>query len=692
MKKMLYLWLLISHWTVYAQTKKSDSIPTKELEEVVIQAVRSEAFYPVTSKIVSQTEIEKVYFGQDAATVIEQTTPSLVLYSDAGTRFGNYNLFRLRGIDQTRINMTLNGVPLNDMIDQGVFFSNFSDFANSIRSFEVQRGVGTSTNGTASYGGSVNFQSVKLTDPEPSYELNLVGGSFDTYRAAAEIKTGLMKNNTAFYGRYSRTLSGGFKNHSSSDAQSFFFSGGYFGNNDVLKITAFAGKTENDQSYLPVPISVINEDEKTNLNNDNDTDDFEQEMIQIQYSRAFNNKTSINTTLYYGGSRGFFPFSLNDTSQLVFGLRNNHFGLIGDIAYNMGDLSFTGGMHAYTFLRKNEEWVAPNSSNPYYDDNSTKNELSLFAKANYKLGKLNIFSDLQLRLVSLEFDARALEDLTGNQTKTRDFAFFNPKIGFGYQLTNNSSIYASYGRASREPARTDFLGQDASSISAANVNQVVNESLVREERVNDYEAGYKYTSDKLHIKGNFFHMDFKDEIAPVGEFIADAFIQLKKNIPESFRQGVELEIEYKPINKLSVNNNITYLNTNVSSFFDERTDQTFDDVRHIFAPTWNTYHSITYNLNKQLTINFSGRYNSESFLELSNRNDLVLPSYFIMDSRINYQLSEKYQISLMLNNIFDERYFTNGAPVDLDFDGVNDEPAYNIQSPRSFFLQFKMTL
>jgi iron complex outermembrane receptor protein len=248
MKRRLLVFAVLGWSTQVALAQNAeDSLRVEQLEEVTISAVRAAEDAPVAQVTVNRKTIERQFFGQDGAFLLENLSPSLVSYSESGTGLSNYGQMRLRGIDQTRINITLNGVPLNDMIDQGVFFSNFVDFGNSVESVQIQRGVGTSSNGVSSYAGSINFESISLANAKPSAELQFTGGSFNTLRASAEVSTGLQENRTAFYARVSRIQSDGYRYNTSTAANSLFFSGAYFGKKHAFKFTGFAGQSQNER-------------------------------------------------------------------------------------------------------------------------------------------------------------------------------------------------------------------------------------------------------------------------------------------------------------------------------------------------------------------------------------------------------------------------------------------------------------
>ena len=658
---------------------------SRSLEEVVINAIRADQRAPIAQKTITRQDIEELYVGQDALFVLEQKTPSILAYSESGTRLTNYGQMRLRGIDQTRINITLNGVPLNDMIDQGVFFSNFTDFGNSIESVQVQRGVGTSTNGTASYAGSINFESVNLQDSVASAEVQLLGGSFGTLRASGEVKTGLLNDKFSFYTRFTRTSSDGYRYHSGTESYSFFFSGGYFGEKDMLKLTGFTGRTQNDLAYLPVALPDIEVDPRTNYVSENDTDDFGQHLVQLEYTRFLGANTSWVSSAYYGGAGGDFPAGFPDAEgnfmQINYPLYNDHYGIMSYLNHvsDNGQWDINGGLHAYTFQRENVEAIIPNSANPYYQDNSQKDELSLFAKASYELGDLTLFGDLQFRTVQLNLDPD--ETFLGQSADipTRSWTFLNPKVGLTYEVNSLTSLYASFGRSGREPTRFDILG--STQINTFNLASVQDLGQVQAEYVNDFEGGVRFNNGKLSGQANLFYMQFENEIAPIGQAIPEGFVQLRENVPSSFRRGVEVDWNYRPFAQLTFSGDVTYMQSEIEEYAPEGSDEVFNNVQPIISPEWMTNATAEYRPLDWLTLALSSRYVSESFLEPTNQEGLILPSYFLLDSRATIFFG-KHSLSLQLNNLLDEQYYSFGQPVAYEGQTV---PGYFVQPPRNFY-------
>jgi iron complex outermembrane receptor protein len=681
------------------------SIPlssVNRLDEVVIRAVRGSALRPATRDIISRKQIEKVYLGQDAIYVIDNLSPSIISYTESGTNVTNYGLMRMRGIDQSRINITLDGTPLNDMIDQGVFFSNFTDFSNSIESIQVERGVGTSTNGTASYAGSIDFQSVDLASREAGAELQFTAGSFGTFRGSLELTSGMLAEKFNFYTRFTKTHTDGYRHHSGTDSYSFFFSGGYFGDKDIITLKGFTGKTQNGLAYMPVALSDIQQDPKTNYVNENDIDDFGQDFLQLQYTRSLSDLSSLATTFYYGAAGGDFPagFYVSDsiyssdspegyylTERLVqinYPLYNDHFGFITYFNHHTLNqkLDLNAGVHAYTFQRQNFESVIPDNANPYYDERSWKNELSVFVKVHYRLNRLSFFADLQFRTLKLEInpDETLLPD---EPNVVKNWTFVNPKLGLTYSLDEEKNLFLFYGYSGREPTKIDILG--GFQLNPSNLENVLSDD-VKPEYVHDIEGGFRMENNRFKGQINAFYMNFRNEIAPIGKYVPEGFIQLRKNIPSSYRTGIELIWNWNFISSFDFNGNATLMESQIKEYAPEEDPEVYYDVTQPFSPNFMAHGALVYRFRKLFDIEISGTYMGESYLEPTNQSDLILPSYFVANMRFGINFYKENRLELFFNNIFDKQYFNYGAPVDPNYDG-NIQPGYFVQPPRNLFLQ-----
>jgi len=655
-------------------------------EAVTISAVRADSEDPVSQVTRGIREIEREFQGQDAAFLLEDLSPSIVTFSEGGTGFSNYAGFRLRGIDQTRVNMTLNGVPLNDMIDQGVFFSNFTDFGNSIQSVQIQRGVGTSTNGTSSYAGSINFESISVFDTVPSAQVQLTGGSFNTLRASAEIQTGRMENDLAFYGRFAGIQSDGYRYNSGTDSRSFFFSGAYFAEKHSVKFTGFYGRSENGLAYLPVAIEDIREDPRTNYISPNDVDDFGQWMAQLQHNFQINSRLSLVNTVYYGGAGGDFPAGFENEegsfSQINYPLYNDHLGVMSQINWRSADnaTEINAGLHGYSFLRDNLEQNVPNYSDPYYQDQSRKDELAGFAKIKKRFGDFTLFGDVQLRGVRLALEPD--ESFLGMDVtlSDREWLFLNPRLGFSYSINERYDLYASLGRTGREPTRFDILG--STQINASNIDILRQENSVEAEYVNDLELGAKFKGKNFAVNVNYFYMQFENEIAPIGVYIPEGFVQVYENQAASFRTGIELDYSWFLMPSLRLFGHATWMESEISRYEPENADIVYEDITPILSPEWNVQANLEYEILDELFVYVSGRYLSDAFLELTNDPELTIPESFVTDLGVRYTFWKDHEIKVDLNNVFDELYFTNGAPVETS-EGFS--PGYFVQPPRHVF-------
>jgi iron complex outermembrane receptor protein len=665
--------------------------PSIDLEEIVIQGVRAEDSDPVAETTVQQDELEQVYNGEQPTFYLEDLTPAIFSYSESGTKVANYGSMRLRGISQERINMTLNGVPLNDMIDHGVFFSNFTDISDSFESVQVQRGVGTSSNGVASYAGSINFETINIEDRDQGGQLELGMGSFDTYRMNASLSSGIINDKWSFYGSYSRILSDGFRDHTGTNAHSLFFSGGYFGENDMIKINAFDAGSKNGLGYSAVAESDLKQDPRTNYLNENDKDDFGQRLVQLQHTHIFSDKFSTTTSLYYGGSGGDYLYTYPDTdstlAQINYPLYNDRYGAIVNGFWDSGSWEISSGVHGYLFDRVNEESMAPNFENPYYKETSDKKEFSWFAKAEWTYNDLKLFADLQVRTLSLSINPDySYIGIAPEGSIDKSWTFLNPKVGLSYEVSDNITAYASAGRMGREPTRIDILG--GFSLGAANYSQARADNF-DPEYVNDYEGGIKMNYQNLALQANYFFMDFEDEIAPIGEVIAFG-VQKRRNIPDSYRTGVEVQWNYLTTSFLTLQGNLTYMQSQIDSFT-TGAGNTYRDKTPILSPEWIANGKVKLYPVDDLTIALSGKYVGESYLELTNNPELTLPSYTVFDASISYEM-DRLTVRFELNNLENDVYYSGGAPVDTNADGLSDEPGYFVNADRNFFLSLRYDL
>ena len=500
--------------------------------------------------------------------------------------------------------------------------------------------------------------------------------------------TGLQDNGTSFYARVSHFHSDGFRHHTSTDANSIFFSGGYFGKKHSVKFTGLAGRSRNGLAYIPVDLEDILNDPRTNYVSENDVDDFGQWLTQLQHTWRFTDRQFLNTTLYYGGAGGDFPAGYTDSSgfvQINYPLYNHHFGLISNYSIQSADFSsrINLGIHAYTFRRQNVEYVIPNRIDPYYDDRSQKDEISAFAKWSRRYGKWQFLADVQVRAVSLSLSPDELFLGQSVTVQDRNYFFVNPKLGVSYDISQEWQLYTSFGRSGREPTRFDILG--STQINTTNIDNVTNTQSIDPEFVNDLEMGVRWAAEKLNVQANAFFMQFENEIAPIGVFIPEAFVQIYKNQESSYRLGGELEFSWQALKKLSISGQFAFLRARISSYQPENADVIYEDVTPIISPELNLRLDITYEIVESLSISGEYRHLSSSFMELTNHPNLVVPSSSVVNMALRWNFWKEHDLRIQLNNLTDALYYTYGAPGSSGF-----EPAYFVQPPRNIYASLNL--
>ncbi|MFT4738508.1 MAG: iron complex outermembrane receptor protein [Paraglaciecola sp.] len=684
--------------------------PFYELENVLIRGVRANADDPVSKTTVSKEVIKEEYVGEHPIFLMERLSPSIFSYSESGTSVGNYGQIRLRGIGQERINFTLNGAPLNDMIDHGVFFSNFTDITSSFESIQVQRGVGTTATGASSYAGSINMESFNVSGSEAFSQVQIGAGSYNTYRTNFSVNTGVNENNIGFYSSYSRLWSDGFRDNTFSDASSFFLTGGYYGEKDLVRITAFSGNSKNGLGYYTIDQSILDNDPTFNNLTENDTDDFSQYMVQLQYSHKFSSQLSLSNTAYYGGAGGDFAEGTPDVDSVFvenyFGpyqtsffsinypLKNDHFGWISNLFYKGDRLDLSAGVHGYVFYRENREAILPDNANPYIKDQTTKKEIAVFTKANYDLTEqLSIYADLQFRTMRLEFmpdygyinggDLNA--PIVAPMNPQNDFQFFNPRLGLKYEINPGLSTYASFGRSGREPTRVDLIGGFTLGGDAL---QVLRNTTFEPEFVNDLEIGLNLSKQKLALSSNVFYMSFENEIAPLGEVIAFG-VQRRVNIDQSTRYGWETDWNYLFAPSLSFRGNLSVMQSNISTL--NLNGEVVSDVQQILTPNVIARAGLSWrSANNQVKTGIDINHMSESFMDYTNDQALTVPSFTTTDLSVGYYPNDMISIQLQVRNLTNLTYYTYGTPSDVDFSGTV-EPGFFAQAPRNFFLTTSFT-
>ena len=657
----------------FSQEKVQDTTKVNQLQEVMVSGVRANKKNPVTFTNVSKEEIAPRNLGQDIPILLNYL-PSVVTTTDAGNGVG-YTYMRVRGADGSRINVTLNGVPFNDSESHGTYFVDLPDFASSLESIQLQRGVGTSTNGAGAFGASLNMETKSFQ--EKAYaEISNSGGSFGTRKHTVSFGTGL-HDNLEINGRISQIASDGYIDRASTKMFGYFFNVNYIKKSTSLQFIAFGGKEKTYQAWYGVDGETLNNDRTFNpagmytdeFGNtkfyDNETDNYWQHHFQLHWAEKWAENWTSNVALHYTLGKGYYEqykedetlmdyflpdFQGNSTSDLVRKrwLDNDFFGATFSLNYknNNTDILFGGAANRYLGKHFGEVvWTqlyvpAPNR---YYDNYGNKDDINFYTKVSQTFGKVNLFADLQYRMVFYKANSTKFDDV--NDT----FRFFNPKVGANYQLNTKNAIYIYAGIANKEPRRDDYEN-----------------GSIKPERLFDYELGWKHNSKNVTINTNAFYMQYKNQLVSTGA-LNDVGAQIFTNSGDSFRYGIEVESVIKIMNKWTLQPNITLSqNKNVDFYFQrDGVLQNLGNTNISFSPNIVFGNATTYSPIKNLNLTLLNKFVGEQFMGNIDSQKSVLGAYNIHDFNVTYLWNinkgiKSILFSGLVNNIFDYKYESNG--------------------------------
>jgi iron complex outermembrane receptor protein len=667
-----------------ADSLAADSLRARRaqrLEAVQVTAVRGGV--PTSEKTIAREELQRRYAGQETP-ILLQAAPGITAYSESGSA-SNYSYMRLRGIDQTRINITLDGIPLNEPEDEGLFFSNFPDFANSIASVQVQRGVGASTHGVASYAGSVNFESVPVASVAPGGELQLTRGAYATSRASATLQSGLTSAGFAGYARGSLQQTDGYRANSGNRSHSIFASGGWFGARDIVKATVLAGISENQQAYLASPLSVLRDNPRDNPYGNTPAsavgDRFHQDLVSLAWTHALAPTVSIATTAYGFDAGGWYdvPGASGIADAWNYNLHSRWGGVISAIDWTGQASAASLGIHLSRYAR--EHWLVarPARDTRFYDNTGYKGEQSAFAKGSVTRGRATLFGDLQLRLA--QFRYRPTEGAGVAPASVR-WSFLNPKAGVSVRVSDALVAYASAGLNGREPTRADmFAGaDDVDSVTARSVFPL---TRVRAESVRDLEAGATWHGAAVSAQGNLFLMRFHDEIAPIGAINEIGYL-LRKNVSRSVRRGAEGDLTWRITPRLTAVATAALTDARIDEYRDDASGAVFHDVAALMTPKLVTGHGLRADVTPWLSVDADGRYTSRMMLTNTNDPRYVVPASWYADAGVTLR-ARGASVLFQLRNAFDRRVYTGGypGPVPDGTDPAAMEPYYYTLAPRN---------
>jgi iron complex outermembrane receptor protein len=691
-------------------------------DEVLVEATRVDESIPVTFSNLDKEEIEKRNLGQDVPYLLN-LTPSTVVTSDAGAGIG-YTGIRIRGVDPARINVTINGIPVNDAESHGVFWVDLPDIASSIEDIQVQRGVGTSTNGAGAFGSSINLQT-SSNSLDPYAEINTGVGSFNTRKANIQLGSGLMKNGWSFEGRLSKILSDGYIDRAEADLNSFYLSGSKRGERSLLKADVFSGKEITYQAWYGVEESVLESGnrtfneagtEKSGTPYQNQVDNYRQDYYQLHYSYRLQDNWSLNTSLHYTKGEGYYeeykagedladygisPANPGDPTQSDLirrrWLDNDFYGMVFSSKYTHSEtwnLTIGGGLNRYDGGHFGEVIWARFAGDSefeerYYDNDAIKTDINIYGKAQYFINEeLSSYVDMQIRNISYEFDGVDIQNSTVvNIRDTDDLFFFNPKFGLSYLLEPGNRVFASFGIASKEPTRSEYV--ESSSVSRPEPETLYN-----------IETGYRGDFGTLFVGAYGYAMLYEDQLVVTGQ-INDVGGVVRQNVPKSSRLGIELEGGVSITPQLSWAANATFSRNKIDSyseFIDDydnggQIERMFTDTDIALSPSV-IANSILGFSDGGFTSELTTKYVSKQYLDNTQNDDRSIDPYLVNDLRLSYSFTQlnfarAITANLMVNNLLDAKYETNGYTFGFVAGGEQRFNYYYPQAGRNFLLQIK---
>ncbi len=651
-------------------------------EEVVITALRANLNTPIAYTNIEKEDIERNNTGQDIPYLLDMT-PSIVISSDAGAGVG-YTSMRIRGTDMTRINVTLDGIPLNDSESHGVWWVNMPDFASSVGNIQIQRGVGTSSNGAGAFGANVNFVSEKIKKKAYA-DVNWGIGSFNTKKATYKAGTGLLGKHFVFDARLSKIHSDGFIDRAKSDLESYYVSGKYIDKKNFFKINVFRGTEETYQAWNGVPKTYLDTNRTYNsYTYENEIDHYTQKHYQMFYTRKINENLNLNIALHHTKGEGYYEQSKTGKKFKNYGLdaiiigtdtirktdliqrkwlKNNFYGGIYSLEYSKHKLNtvFGGAINKYDGDHFGKIIWAEYASNgikghEWYNNNGVKTDINEYLKINYRgIYKLNLWADLQYRMV--KYKITGTHDDLRDISQTHNYGFFNPKAGLTYELEENMNTYFSFAIANREPSRSNFR-------DAAENEMFIPETLY------DYEGGYKFTTNNLALNLNLYYMNYKNQLILTGK-INDVGAYIMSNVPESYRAGAELSGGVKLNRFAEWKFNATYSQNkikNLTVYIDNwdtwgQETEAYKETDISFSPDIIAGSEFMFHVLKGLDASFTSKYVGRQYIDNTSNIERSLSPYFVNNIRLNYSLKLKrikeIAFNISINNIFNEMYETN---------------------------------
>lgn len=674
-------------------------------DEVLVTASRASDQMPIVRETIGKDEIESDLMAQDLPYLLS-LTPGLVESSETGIGIG-YSGLRIRGTDPSRINVTINGVPLNDAENQVVFWVDLPDISSSVDEIQIQRGVGTSSNGASAFGASINLKTTGL-NKEASASISSMGGSYQTLKNSVELSSGIINNHFTFDARYSMIQAGSYIQHGFSNLQSLYLAGAWFGKNDILKATIMHGSERTGITWWGVPDYMIDSVRNYNPSGvyydadgiehyyENTTDNYLQTHYQLHYSHQFNPNLLWNSALHLTHGGGYYEQFQDDANSYhstlfsEYGLPsiyissgnviyqsdlihqkwivNDFYGLTTNLNYHTNTLNLIGGASVNQYDGNHFgmiKWLELNYGVPqdyeWYRNKAVKTEGSVFARGTYTLmKKLSMYVDVQYRAILYTMDG--LDDDLKLLRESHNYGFINPKIGAQYKLDNHQTAYISYSVANREPTRTDI--KEAAGDPAA---------TPKAETLFDLEAGYEYQWAKGKLGVNLYHMNYLNQLVPTGQK-SNVGYDIMTNIPSSYRFGLELTAGLSPFSWLKWAGNASFSKNRIKSYLEYASYYDADWNEYYLSANLGETHlsyspesvinsRFSFILQKNLTIDFVSKYVGAMYYDNSSDENRKLDPYFINNVSFSYRIypdwMEEMDLQLQIKNIFNQQYISS---------------------------------
>jgi iron complex outermembrane recepter protein len=668
--------------------------------DVFVSAVRAGGYSPMAFSTVDRIQLKKQNSVYDMPYLLS-LTPSLAETSEAGNGIGYTNM-RIRGTDANRINVTIDGIPLNDAESQQVFWVDLPDLASSVDNIQIQRGAGTSSNGSGAFGATVSIETLN-PESEPFAEIATSVGSFNTIKNTVSAGTGMLGGNFGLRMRYSDIRSDGYIERTGSNHRSENISGIYRTVNSILKANIILGEEHTGIGWWGVPKEMLTVNRRYNPSGeytdengtiryyDNESDNYRQNHFQLIYSQKVGDFFSVHAALHYTKGKGYYEEYRENQNYSDYGLQNviigdsvitstdlirrkwmsnEFYGLVYSLKYQKDKLDATvgGGMNQYLGDHFGKIiWMkyAGSTEKDYqwYFNDSQKDEISIYGKINYMLSeRMSAFGDLQYRFIL--YKMKGIDDDLKDLSQEHRFGFFNPKAGVFYSINPNQDAYISFSVASREPTRTDF--KEASGDPAA---------APRPETLYDSEMGYKLRTGKASLGANLYWMIYSDQLVPTGE-LSDVGYSIMTNVKKSYRLGIELVAGVKPLNFIEWNMNLTlsrsrildfteyYIDFNTTDWSSQYLSRYLGKVDIAYSPSIISTSDIGFRIHKGTELHLISKYVGKQYIDNTMNSERMIDPYFVNNIRLDYEPDIRnikgIQLQLLVINIFSEVYESNG--------------------------------